>query len=415
MTEELQTAQQSSPQSQSPQQPQQSQQQKPRLGPNDYRNSEFVTKLMAANPPYMYSPAIGPHNFFFSEMLRSLVANKRNESLRNAEQLHQQQQAQAQAHSQSLALHSRRPRKRSWSQHRIFPETLKDSKEPEEKISGQPEKPLELTNKLSAFTRNITSKYEDNSETKSANEKPPINNNNLISDPPAGSMPPSDLILPPPPPVWYPPLYPPYGIDPLHFFIDLRVSGHIYDRKKELASPSSDGSATVKNEHSKLIPAGPDRQGSAFSVPKPREGLKPSSAVNLSTPPPQPGRDDQEENSSPNQQQSSPPLLFANDFKENKYDIIKNTNYVMQNLPRIYGDLNHNTHLMPNTQQQQQQHNQNQQLESVEDESNLSDGADDCKSITSNDEYDGVEGKFRSDSDLNVISDEDESIAVDEN
>lgn len=33
--------------------------------------------------------------------------------------------------------------------------------------------------------------------------------------------------------MWYPPIYPtpPYGIDPLHFFIDLRVSGHIYDRQ----------------------------------------------------------------------------------------------------------------------------------------------------------------------------------------
>lgn len=33
-------------------------------------------------------------------------------------------------------------------------------------------------------------------------------------------------MLPPAPPLWYPLLYPPhppYGIDPLHFFIDLRV------------------------------------------------------------------------------------------------------------------------------------------------------------------------------------------------
>lgn len=49
-------------------------------------------------------------------------------------------------------------------------------------------------------------------------------------------MPPSNLILPPPPPMWYPPLYnPQFGVDPLNFFIDLRVSGHIYDRKRALA------------------------------------------------------------------------------------------------------------------------------------------------------------------------------------
>lgn len=46
----------------------------------------------------------------------------------------------------------------------------------------------------------------------------------------------------PPPPIWYPSLYPsPYGIDPLHFFIDLRVSGHIYDRKgqKDMPNPQT--------------------------------------------------------------------------------------------------------------------------------------------------------------------------------
>ncbi|XP_058825629.1 uncharacterized protein LOC131685736 [Topomyia yanbarensis] len=399
MTDELQTqqqTQQSQPQQQQPAQPQQKQ----RLGPNDYRNSEFVTKLMAANPPYLYSPAIGPHNFFFSEMLRSLVANKRNESLRNAEQLHhhqQQQQQAAQAQAQSLSLPTRRPRKRSWSQHRLYPESPKDSKDSEEKISGQPEKPLELTNKLSAFTRNITSKYEDTSDNykppldaKPSSEKSPVNNN-LIPDPPTASLPPSDLILPPPPPVWYPPLYPPYGIDPLHFFIDLRVSGHIYDRKKDLTSPDSENSAAaVKNEHSKLIGAN-DRQGSAFSVPKPRDGLKPTTAINLSSPPLPSSEGDEK----PPTDHSA---LFLSEFKENKYDIIKNTNYVMQNLPRIYSDLNHT------------------QKETGEDDmnGNLSDDQLDCKSVGSNEDYIGDDGKFR-DSDLNVISDEDESIAVDEN
>uniref|UniRef100_A0A182SC08 Uncharacterized protein n=1 Tax=Anopheles maculatus TaxID=74869 RepID=A0A182SC08_9DIPT len=309
MTEELQTQQQPPA---APMQPQA----KPRLGPQDYRNSELVTKLMAANPPYLYSPAVGPHNFFFSEMLRSLVANKRNESLRNAsEQLHhhhhqQQQQQQTQQHhpqqqpqqtvahpnhlTNHLALQaasSRRPRKRSWSQHRYYPEALKDGKDTEDRQRPtQPEKPLELTNKLSAFSRNISStapKYPDGLEPSEGfkaptfqdrksddtkpptaagvSEKSPINNATLIQEPSTASMPPSDLILPPPPPVWYPPLYPPYGIDPLHFFIDLRVSGHIYDRKKDSNSSNSsdDTVLSVKREHSKLIGTGNDRQGSA--------------------------------------------------------------------------------------------------------------------------------------------------------
>lgn len=57
-----------------------------------------------------------------------------------------------------------------------------------------------------------------------------------------------------PGPLWYPPYpmpqsYP--GIDPLHFFIDLRVSGHIWDRKH------NDRQLPFKNKHC-----------SAFSVPQ---------------------------------------------------------------------------------------------------------------------------------------------------
>ncbi|XP_063982924.1 uncharacterized protein LOC135165500 [Diachasmimorpha longicaudata] len=60
-----------------------------------------------------------------------------------------------------------------------------------------------------------------------------------------------------PGPMWYPPYplpqsYP--GIDPLHFFIDLRVSGHIWDRK------ISERQAPLRNKHC-----------SAFSVPQAKE------------------------------------------------------------------------------------------------------------------------------------------------
>lgn len=60
-----------------------------------------------------------------------------------------------------------------------------------------------------------------------------------------------------PGPLWYPPYpmpqsYP--GIDPLHFFIDLRVSGHIWDRKL------SERQLPFKGKHC-----------SAFSVPQSKE------------------------------------------------------------------------------------------------------------------------------------------------
>ncbi|XP_051175706.1 uncharacterized protein LOC127290911 [Leptopilina boulardi] len=61
-----------------------------------------------------------------------------------------------------------------------------------------------------------------------------------------------------PNPLWYPPYpisqsYP--GIDPLHFFIDLRVSGHIWDRKL-----NAERQLPFKSKHS-----------SAFSVPQAKE------------------------------------------------------------------------------------------------------------------------------------------------
>lgn len=125
----------------------------------------------------------------------------------------------------------------------------------------------------------------------------------------------NDLILPPPPPMWYPPLYPPpYGvIDPLHFFIDLRVSGHVYDRNKKEQEQkqhlSAYGNKMVTDSNFATT-----RHGSAFSVPLPRNN------------------------------NSKGPVNLSNDKKiDNLYkkgDNTKcNTNYVLQNLPRIYNTI----------------------------------------------------------------------------
>ncbi|RZC36018.1 hypothetical protein BDFB_007860 [Asbolus verrucosus] len=101
---------------------------------------------------------------------------------------------------------------------------------------------------------------------------------------------PSGLILPPPPPVWYPSLYPtttPYGIDPLHFFIDLRVSGHIYDRKNQReadAEASTTKAAEAEDSRQKQISIKEtfkqSRHASAFSVPTPR--VSRTTPINLS-------------------------------------------------------------------------------------------------------------------------------------
>ncbi len=229
---------------------------KPRINLQELRNSDLVSRYLAATPPYLYSAPVGPHNFFFSEMLRSLVQARNNS----------EQTARNQANQISSTLPGRRPRKRAWSNQRppIYEPSSRTS-EQNEMEKPIAEKPLELTNKTT-FPLTKYQKCESpkvltpENSIRSPNkidqqdvkhipsvEYPSSMTSNATSNRVNSSVEPtptsgpiqSELVLPPPPPMWYPPLYPPYGIDPLHFFIDLRVSGHIYDRKKENISPTS--------------------------------------------------------------------------------------------------------------------------------------------------------------------------------
>lgn len=289
-----------------------------RTNPNDIRNADLVSRFLAATPPYLYSSPVGPHNFFFSDMLRSLVQAKTNEQT-----------------TRNLSPFTRRPRKRSWSRC-MFDSQHSSPKELKETVEKSAiEKPLELTNKLTANHFGISAlsprmAKDNNLKLNDLADKkltPIVSNavNDTSNEPTTASLPPSDLILPPPPPMWYPPLYPPYGIDPLHFFIDLRVSasGHIYDRKKENISPS----ANENNNTSKLDEIGKTRHGSAFSVPPPRREKSPL-ALNLSS------------STCPSMAEKNPLIDYRNTlYLESDKDSMenpKNTNYVLQNLPRIY-------------------------------------------------------------------------------
>ncbi|KAK0088861.1 hypothetical protein PV325_010458 [Microctonus aethiopoides] len=96
-----------------------------------------------------------------------------------------------------------------------------------------------VTNNTTITTTSTTATNNNNTSNHNNNSNIPVNN---------------DFI---PTPMWYPPYpmaqsYP--GIDPLHFFIDLRVSGHIWDRKL------SERSLPFKGKHC-----------SAFSVPQSKE------------------------------------------------------------------------------------------------------------------------------------------------
>ncbi|XP_055905798.1 uncharacterized protein LOC129941236 isoform X2 [Eupeodes corollae] len=295
---------------------------KDRKNINELRNQDYVSRLLAATPPYLYSAPVGPNNFFFSDMLRSLVQARNNENARNL----QMQQA---------AVMARRPRKRSWSQHRPYYEQLRERKGLDEKIPI-PEKPLELTNKQ--FSPMAAAKYPKTADpstkesicSKELNESGATEGQTILQDSPtAASLPPQDLVLPPPPPVWYPPIYPPYGIDPLHFFIDLRVSGHIYDRKKENVSPlaSAENNTLVSSESE--TPA-KYRHGSAFSVPVPRSESKGSSAINLSS-------SSSSASETSNKIENYAKYYDLGETKENLPSPKRTSNYMLQNLPRLYG------------------------------------------------------------------------------
>lgn len=142
----------------------------------------------------------------------------------------------------------------------------------------------------------------------------------------------SNMMLPPPPPIWYPPLYPSsYGLDPLHFFIDLRVSGHIYDRKnggKETVTSSpttlTSDQLTETNSHepTELINKDTFRQSrnaSAFTVPIPSAKNLP---MNLT-------KTDGEKETK----------ILKFDVKSMGFDKDSNktsTNYIMSNINNIY-------------------------------------------------------------------------------
>lgn len=261
---------------------------KPRVSPLDVRNTDLVSRLLAATPPYLYNMPLVPNSYFFSEMLRSLVQAKSEASAKMAT---------------SSTTHNRRPRKRSWTQtrsdyyHKLSPKTEKydphmswspkfttTEREALEKMS---DKPLQLTvNKTIPETASQESKINTGrldlptSTDMEANIKQDMPNPNASLMYPTV---PSELNHVPSPSMWYPSLYPPpYGMDPLHFFIDLRVSDHIYDKKNHPSSASSSSpkmpapcekqppqetQTHFQNLHSICGGLRQTRHSSAFSVP----------------------------------------------------------------------------------------------------------------------------------------------------
>lgn len=313
-----------------------------RLSTQNFPGMELINKFIAATPSYMYTPIAGQHTFYFSELLRSLSQAKKAELINISREAAIQQQLQT---NRKLG------RKRTWGHLRGAGDTAENSESVEPQIT---ETPLELTSKNSAFIPRFSPKKSESPVSTSqgapsTSKHPKIN---MLTDDEKRSSPDvqstlSDAEATEPtssstninnqndgtihslPPTWYHPLYPPYGMDPANFFVDLRVSGHIFDRKRELAAQALKNVANFNNNNN--IPSyfdndyNKNRVGSAFTVPKSRETTK-GNVMNLSS------TDRRSPSSSTN----------IDGYIDDKDSFVKNTNYVMQNLPKIYNNLNEN-------------------------------------------------------------------------
>ncbi|VEN43887.1 unnamed protein product [Callosobruchus maculatus] len=308
---------------------------KPKLSPLEFRNTDLVSRLLAATPPYLYNMSLLPNTYFFSEMLRSLVQAKAE---RNA--------AHSAAHPQV-----RRARKRHWgitpSYHQkstlIEPPSetkpadpdewmLKSNKKIQEENSDANTSNTARSEKLKTFDQSVCSTGYQQSKIEGRLPEHQLVSSAMQHHQSHNDATPQNLVLPPAPPIWYPPLYPPspYGIDPLHFFIDLRVSGHIYDRKNgeqkeavvnETVTKREDNLDDIKQERDSLSGIfRQSRHSSAFSVPVPSR--KSQEAINLS-------------------EKETKPTKF--DVKSMGFDKSSNktsTNYVMSNITSIYKGIN---------------------------------------------------------------------------
>jgi hypothetical protein len=183
--------------------------------PHEMTNAEYVSKLMgncsenhasvlfetvltsfaAATPSYFFTPTSLPqagHNFFFSELLRSLVQKRKAEELNLAAMK-----------AKCLTKKVRKP---------VFQQPEQDYKKP----------------KLADDTVSKVTIQDDQENSQDSVI-------NVDKDDPPSSAPTTattSLQQPLTPALGQSAFYP--YVDPLHFFIDLRVSaGQIYDRKKE--------------------------------------------------------------------------------------------------------------------------------------------------------------------------------------
>ncbi|KAH0534289.1 putative uncharacterized protein DDB_G0282133 isoform X2 [Cotesia glomerata] len=283
--------------------------------PSSLSGGDLVSRLLAATPPYLYNVPLTPHSFFFSEMLRSFVQAKASSSseappattpsssavANNLSNNRRRKRSWRDARERPLELTKDKSvlNDSKYFHQELSPENNRyrsaaaaaaaaAAAEYEEKNQGQnieeknqnqfePLKPVDENrdflknrhffddpsrlfnnNNINNNSNNNNSNSEENLEENrkesglgfaegEKNSKLDFKNQNYTLPATNSEFTPSPFWYPPYP---IPPQYP--GIDPLHFFIDLRVSGHIWDRKV-----NSERQPIFKNKHC-----------SAFSVPQ---------------------------------------------------------------------------------------------------------------------------------------------------
>lgn len=236
-----------------------------KLQPHEMHNSELVSKLMgkmfvdsseiqtyrqyfliptAATPSYFFTPPQAGHNFFFSELLRSLVQKRKSDELTAAMK------------SKAIPKKARKP-------------------------TYQYQKPLETEWKRQKLNEGQMKLPGDSNE----NDDPKMNSPNLNNENSQDSVINVDKDDSPPAPALPIPqpnssAFYPY-VDPLHFFIDLRVSAG-NDRKKEAyLNQALKNNNILLDSNTWNNPISKNRVGSAFKVPGSMSEPNNFSAINL--------------------------------------------------------------------------------------------------------------------------------------
>lgn len=190
-----------------------------------------ILNSTAATPSYFFTPPQAGHNFFFSELLRSLVQKRKAEELTSAMK------------SKAMPKKARKPTFQ-------YQKPLESEWKRQKMTESQSKLPCDANENDDPKTNSPNNEQNENSQDS-------VINVDKDDSPPAPALPSSQINSS----AFYP------YVDPLHFFIDLRVSaGH--DRKKEVYLQQALKNNILLDSNTWNNPIiGRNRAGSAFKVP----------------------------------------------------------------------------------------------------------------------------------------------------